>query len=162
MHPLMSQRFQKLTNASRTRASTATASIKRTATSVNVMLATRARTARQVRRHHNVLHRRRCSVAVFKVATSLTLWCKRLNVALWRIHYVTATYIYMYVRNLAFVSDIDECLNKPCKHGDCRNVEGGYVCDCHEGYEGDFCDVGMCILNSRYVYIECAGAFVKT
>ena len=33
--------------------------------------------------------------------------------------------------------DIDECSITPgvCGNGKCRNVEGGFACDCEEGYE---------------------------
>jgi len=45
-------------------------------------------------------------------------------------------------------ADIDECLIRPslCQHI-CANTDGGYTCDCREGYHlnaNGSCD-GMCI-----------------
>ena len=34
--------------------------------------------------------------------------------------------------------DINECQTNPCDvNANCTNIDGGYVCSCHMGYEGN-------------------------
>ena len=34
--------------------------------------------------------------------------------------------------------DINECHTNPCDvNANCTNIDGGYECSCHMGYEGD-------------------------
>ena len=40
------------------------------------------------------------------------------------------------------LTDIDECLDKPCRHGKCENHVRGYTCHCSRGYEGKNCQDG--------------------
>ena len=44
------------------------------------------------------------------------------------------------------ITDIDECADGPCEHGNCTDHINSYTCDCDDGYEGDNCDNGI------YVY----------
>ena len=40
------------------------------------------------------------------------------------------------------VTDINECADNPCKHGNCTDGINSYTCECDDGYEGDDCDIG--------------------
>ena len=57
-------------------------------------------------------------------------------------------YDILYIENTAFFIyislDIDECeINHPCQNGStCLNVDGGYECDCADGYAGQNCSDG--------------------
>lgn len=53
--------------------------------------------------------------------------------------------------------DTDECANNPCNQW-CKNVNGGYICHCHKGYElqGKNTCVGrlnydVCLYESFYI-----------
>jgi len=37
---------------------------------------------------------------------------------------------------------IDICADNPCVNGTCIEVNGGYYCDCDEGFGGDNCEFG--------------------
>lgn len=41
----------------------------------------------------------------------------------------------------------DQCLERPCSHGKCRLLEGGYACVCDLGFTGQNCDqeINECI-----------------
>ena len=43
------------------------------------------------------------------------------------------------VDTAAVCENIDECLDYPCIHGTCQDLPNGFVCVCHDGYEGDLC-----------------------
>ena len=43
---------------------------------------------------------------------------------------------------MGFFTELDECINKPCVHGSCKDVVDGYVCTCEAGYTGKNCDEG--------------------
>ena len=43
----------------------------------------------------------------------------------------------------SWITDIDECANGPCEHGNCIDRINSYTCDCDDGYEGDNCDNGI-------------------
>ena len=38
--------------------------------------------------------------------------------------------------------DINTCDMDPCTNGDCEDLANGYVCRCHEGYQGMYCEAG--------------------
>lgn len=38
-------------------------------------------------------------------------------------------------------SDANACYNKPCLHGNCTVVKGGFSCKCSQGYKGRNCNV---------------------
>ena len=41
------------------------------------------------------------------------------------------------------LSEIDECLSKPCKNGgECFDLENAYNCVCKTGFFGDQCEQG--------------------
>ena len=41
------------------------------------------------------------------------------------------------------ISDTNECFSNPCSHGaTCRNVPGGFFCECTEGWTGPLCKTG--------------------
>ena len=44
------------------------------------------------------------------------------------------------------ITDIDECADNPCVHGNCTDGINNHTCECDDGYEGDNCDIGKCIL----------------
>ena len=44
------------------------------------------------------------------------------------------------------ITDIDECDSDPCEHGNCKDGINSYTCECEDGYTGDNCTIGMCIL----------------
>lgn len=42
------------------------------------------------------------------------------------------------------ISDVNECINSPCQNsGKCVNFNGGYRCDCAQGFTGKHCDQGL-------------------
>ena len=42
--------------------------------------------------------------------------------------------------HLFYITDTDECFNKPCSHGaTCRNIPGGFLCECTPGWTGPLC-----------------------
>ena len=41
---------------------------------------------------------------------------------------------------LCIITDIDDCINDPCMHGECCDGVDKYVCNCHPGYTGINCD----------------------
>lgn len=44
------------------------------------------------------------------------------------------------------LTDIDECLSEPCKHGGtCEDQPGSYFCHCQKGYAGQDCEIGNII-----------------
>jgi len=46
------------------------------------------------------------------------------------------------------LTDIDECLSEPCKHGGtCEDQPGSYFCHCQQGYAGQDCEIGKVIWN---------------
>ena len=58
--------------------------------------------------------------------------------------------------------DIDECYTKSVcpKNAECQNTEGGYICKCLDGFEGDYCaDIDECNNTARCdVNAECLNA----
>ena len=50
-----------------------------------------------------------------------------------------------------FVTDIDDCRNSPCFHGNCS--DGGvnrYECQCFDGYTGFNCETGLLV--DKYMF----------
>lgn len=49
-------------------------------------------------------------------------------------------------------SDINECLQSPCVHGQCSDTRGSYRCTCDVGWTGTNCETGTVniIYLSRY------------
>ena len=48
-----------------------------------------------------------------------------------------------FICNLNVLTDIDECVNHPCKNGaTCINYAGSYRCECKPGYTGNNCQTG--------------------
>ncbi|XP_019641098.1 PREDICTED: versican core protein-like [Branchiostoma belcheri] len=47
------------------------------------------------------------------------------------------------------LTDIDECIKRPCLHGRCVNYPGGYRCTCSRGWTGQNCrqDINECTRN---------------
>ena len=42
------------------------------------------------------------------------------------------------------LADANECLGKPCLHAhSCKNLIGGYICDCLRGWSGQNCDISQ-------------------
>lgn len=50
------------------------------------------------------------------------------------------------------ISDINECLQPPCVHGQCSDTLGSYRCTCDVGWTGTNCEIGTVyiIYLSRY------------
>ena len=44
-----------------------------------------------------------------------------------------------------FVTDIDDCRNSPCFHGNCLDRVNRYECQCFYGYTGFNCDTGLLV-----------------
>ena len=40
--------------------------------------------------------------------------------------------------------DIDECENRPCANGKCKNTNDSFECECDDGYDGPPCDIDDC------------------
>ena len=68
--------------------------------------------------------------------------------------------IYVYIRcqyfNIIIIvsSDIDECENSPCIHGNCTDEINDYSCQCFDGFMGGNCEIGTCTCDSHYNTIK--------
>ena len=64
---------------------------------------------------------------------------------------VVCTKFDIYVFNLIFLSDIDECEQSPCRNGGkCTDQVNGYICTCNKGYKGVNCETGSYWYGSIY------------
>ena len=51
--------------------------------------------------------------------------------------------VLLYLYNLCYFSDIDECLSNPCLNGaTCDNEENHFTCNCTDDWQGTRCDQG--------------------
>ncbi|KAJ8300255.1 hypothetical protein KUTeg_021774 [Tegillarca granosa] len=68
-------------------------------------------------------------------------------------HYINSDYCTQFIQNNSYIctcksgwsgsncdTDINECLNNPCKNGTCNNNNGSYSCACMPGFTGTNCD----------------------
>ena len=42
------------------------------------------------------------------------------------------------------ITDINDCENSPCVHGNCSDGVKQYECLCYDGYKGLNCETGLC------------------
>jgi hypothetical protein len=58
-----------------------------------------------------------------------------------------------YTMNIFTLSDIDDCEDKFCGHGNCVDEVNGYSCLCEDGWIGQYCDEGNVIIMLIYKII---------
>lgn len=53
----------------------------------------------------------------------------------------------MCINFIIVIADVNECESNPClNNGGCIDSINGYICNCKDGYSGDICESGECLL----------------
>lgn len=72
---------------------------------------------------------------------------------IWPVRECTATASVIFKRLCSLSLDTDECESDICVHArSCRNLIGGYLCDCLPGWMGQKCDISECSKSTQALY----------
>lgn len=52
------------------------------------------------------------------------------------------------------ISDINECLQSPCVHGQCSDTLGSYRCTCDVGWTGTNCETGTVYIFFHIIVLD--------